>query len=58
MRSPVGMSECGKQKDEHNRCSVEDYVRRRSCDRCRASGSIARRTREVKQGLNMNLDKA
>ena len=32
------------QEDKHNRCSEEDYVRRRSCDRCRASGRIARRT--------------
>ena len=32
------------QEDKHNRCHEEDYVRRRSCDRCRASGRIARRT--------------
>ena len=32
------------QEDKHNRCSGEDYVRRRYCVRCRASGRIARRT--------------
>ena len=32
------------QEDKHNRCSEEDYVRRRYCGRCRASGRIARRT--------------
>ena len=29
---------------KHNRCSEEDYISRRSCSRCRASGRIARRT--------------
>ena len=32
------------QENKHNRCADEDDVRRRSCDRCRASGGIARRT--------------
>ena len=32
------------QDDKHNRCSEEDCVRRRSCDRCRASGRMARRS--------------
>ena len=32
------------QEDKHHRCSEEDYVCRRSCDRCRASGRIAKRT--------------
>ena len=35
------------QVDKHNRRSEEDYVCRRSCDRCRASGGIARRTEGV-----------
>ena len=35
------------QEDKHNRCSEEDYVRRRYCDRCRASGRFARGTRGV-----------
>ena len=32
------------QEDKHNRWSEEDCVGRRTCDRCRASGIIGRRT--------------
>ena len=32
------------QEDKHNRCPEGDDVCRRSCDRCRASGRITRRT--------------
>ena len=32
------------QKDQHHRCSEEGPVRSRSCDRCRTSGRMARRT--------------
>ena len=49
------------QEENHNRCSVEDYVRRRSCDRCRASGRIAIKEQwhEMfkKHDLKNNLDK-
>ena len=45
--SGVKMVEAMYENTKHNRCSEEDYVRRRSCDRCRASGRIAWRTGRV-----------
>ena len=31
------------QEDQHNRCHEEDYVCRRSCDRCKTPGRIIAR---------------